>query len=296
MSPSNRLAYLAMHDMAAQPRKGLAGAMTVVLTVFFFLFAMPVISSTAGMDELHAATRNRHQKHPAKQKLVQKAARQKAARVSKPITRTTRHTPSGPSDPDFISSESHDELITTTELMIENLIKQMNREDELRQQSNDPNQKSIVAALPSIRPVEGQVSSPFGMREHPILHRVIFHTGTDFSAPVGTRVVATADGTISFSGFDKGYGKKVVIEHGNGYQTVYAHLSKAVVRQGQHVRRGDVIAFSGNTGLSTGPHLHYEVRKDNVVVNPEPYLPERLPSSSVMSKHDVETVTDDNNS
>ncbi len=170
---------------------------------------------------------------------------------------------------------SREELLSTTEQMIEQLILQINQQDEEIQDQNFSNGKagkSSLVSRPNIRPIIGLISSDFGMREHPILKRILFHAGTDFSAPVGTKVIVTADGTVAFSGFDKGFGKTVIINHGNGYQTVYAHLSKTVIRQGQHVNRGDVIAFSGNTGLSTGPHLHYEVHKDNVQVNPIGYF------------------------
>ncbi|NTU91373.1 MAG: M23 family metallopeptidase [Chlorobiaceae bacterium] len=190
------------------------------------------------------------------------------------------------------STESPEDLITSTEMMIEKLILQMDRESSIKTRGND---RSIIASLPSIRPIQGYITSDFGLRLHPVYKRPIFHTGTDFSAPVGTRVLATADGVVASSGFDKGYGKKVVIDHGFGYQTIYAHLSKAVVRQGQHIRRGDVIAFSGNTGLSTGPHLHYEVRKDNIVVNPTAYFQDdQTPDKFTL--HDTEQAQDNSHS
>jgi murein DD-endopeptidase MepM/ murein hydrolase activator NlpD len=167
-----------------------------------------------------------------------------------------------------------DGVLTTTEQMIENLILQIDQENERREKPAFAklSGKMLLSALPAIKPIAGYISSGFGMRFHPIFNRAIFHEGTDFSAPVGTKVMATGDGTVVSSGFETGYGKKVIIDHGSGYKTVYAHLSKAVVRQGQHVRRGDIIAFSGNTGLSTGPHLHYEVRKNNIQVNPTAYF------------------------
>lgn len=197
------------------------------------------------------------------------------------------------------SQESSDGLLSSTEMMIEKLIMQM----DVDMQGLEPARgtkgegRSIIASLPSIRPIVGKITSAFGMRMHPILKRPIFHAGTDFSAPAGTRVLVTADGVVASSGFDGGYGKKVVVDHGFGYRTVYAHLSKAVVRQGQRVHRGDIIAFSGNTGRSTGPHLHYEVRKDNVVVNPTAFFEEDSSADSFMTLHDKETSgKDDSNS
>lgn len=167
-----------------------------------------------------------------------------------------------------------DGVLTTTEQMIENLVLQIDQENEKIDKPSfaKASGKLLLTTRPAIKPIAGFISSGFGLRLHPIYNRIIFHEGTDFSAPVGTKVMATGDGTVLFSGFEKDYGKKVIIDHGSGYTTVYAHLSKAVVRQGQHVRRGDIIAFSGNTGLSTGPHLHYEVRKNNIQVNPTAFF------------------------
>ncbi len=274
MYSSKRLAYLAKIDMVAKPERVRSGLMIAALTTLFFLVVQPALLSVSGRDALHAAGRSTMAKKSA------------------------RHKHSASSDRDFISSDSPDELISTTEQMIEKLIIQIDREHEQsgRTKSSSGKGTSIIASMPSIKPVEGDISSAFGMREHPILKRMLFHAGTDFSAPMGSRVIATADGTVLYSGFEKGYGKQVIINHGNGYQTVYAHLSKALIRQGQHVRRGDVIAFSGNSGLSTGPHLHYEVRKDNVVVNPSAFLPEGLSPDKFMTLHDAMQDQDDNNS
>lgn len=197
------------------------------------------------------------------------------------------------------AKDAADGLMSSTEMMIEKLILQMDMDMQEREpaRATKGEGRSIIASLPSIRPIIGQITSAFGMRMHPILKRPIFHAGTDFSAPVGTRVLVTADGVVTSSGFDGGYGKKVVIDHGFGYQTIYAHLSKAVVRQGQRVHRGDVIAFSGNTGRSTGPHLHYEVRKDHDVVNPTAYFTEDPSNDSFMSRHDAAMPgQDDSNS
>lgn len=194
-------------------------------------------------------------------------------------------------------NESPEDLITTTEMMIEKLILQMDR--ELQESSPAKSEKgyarSILASLPSIKPIIGSVTSAFGMRMHPVFKRPVFHAGIDFSAPEGTKVLSTAGGIVVSSGFDSGYGKKVIIDHGLGFQTIYAHLSKAVVRQGQHVKRGEIIAFSGNTGRSTGPHLHYEVRKDNLVVNPTAYFPDESPDK-FMTLQDIQQAQDNSHS
>lgn len=126
--------------------------------------------------------------------------------------------------------------------------------------------------LPAIQPVLNKdlkrVASGYGYRVDPVYHTRRFHSGMDFTAPTGTDVYATGNGTISFVGWKQGYGNTVVVSHGFGYTTLYAHLYKPLVRKGQKVHRGDVIALVGNTGKSTGPHLHYEVRFKDKPVDP----------------------------
>lgn len=117
---------------------------------------------------------------------------------------------------------------------------------------------------------EPEVTSPFGLqRLHPILKRVLPHTGTDYAAAHGTPVQASADGSVSHAGPRGGYGILVEVQHPNGYSTRYAHLSAAALRPGDAVRQGDVVGYSGATGLATGPHLHYEVRRHNQPLDPE---------------------------
>lgn len=127
---------------------------------------------------------------------------------------------------------------------------------------------------PSIWPVEGgYVSSEFGARIHPISGNAQRHEGIDIAAWTGTPVHATAAGTVTFAGNRGGYGLTVVIDHGYGVQTLYAHNSRLHVRVGQKVKRGDLISSIGTTGVSTGPHLHYEVHVNGRPVNPRNYLP-----------------------
>jgi len=121
-------------------------------------------------------------------------------------------------------------------------------------------------------PAGGKISSGFGMRTHPRYGGRKLHTGIDITMPVGTPLHATADGVVSFADRSGGNGNIVVIEHGKGLSTVYAHNTKNLVRAGQAVKRGDVIAHSGSTGISTGPHLHYEVWRNGQSVNPAPFL------------------------
>lgn len=123
--------------------------------------------------------------------------------------------------------------------------------------------------MPSIRPINTDLISGFGYRFHPILHVNKLHTGLDFRAPSGTPVYATADGTVEHAGRrGNGYGIFIDLDHGYGYASKYAHLSKLLVKEGQKVRRGDVIGLSGNTGLSKGPHLHYEITKEGKKIDP----------------------------
>jgi len=129
-----------------------------------------------------------------------------------------------------------------------------------------------MADAPSIWPVEGTVTSSFGEREDPFNGEGAFHAGLDISAPKGTVVRATGDGLVTLAAMENGYGREVTIDHGHGVRTVYGHLSGMIVLAGQHVTRGQIIGYVGQTGRSTGPHLHYEVRIDNIPVNPHKYL------------------------
>ena len=130
-------------------------------------------------------------------------------------------------------------------------------------------QKNVV---PSLWPVNGRLLSRFGDREDPFSGEGQFHTGVDISAPLGTPVHAAADGIVYHAEYAGHYGKMVIIDHGNGMRTWYAHLSHFEVVPGQEIRRGDVLALSGASGRTTAPHLHFEVRVGGSAVNPHPYL------------------------
>ena len=119
-----------------------------------------------------------------------------------------------------------------------------------------------------IRPAEGRVSSNYGYRIHPIKGTRRMHSGIDIANVTGTPVIASASGVVSFSGWMGGYGNILIISHGNGYQTFYAHLHSLNVKAGQNVTQGQLIAKMGSTGNSTGPHLHFEVRINNQHINP----------------------------
>jgi murein DD-endopeptidase MepM/ murein hydrolase activator NlpD len=138
------------------------------------------------------------------------------------------------------------------------------------------NKTTMLASIPAIQPVANKdltrVASGYGWRIHPIYKTQKLHTGMDFTAPVGTEIYSTGTGVVSkVEREGRGYGNNVVIDHGYGYETLYAHMSKFNVRPGQKVNRGDLIGFVGNSGTSTGPHLHYEVRRNSNPVNPVNY-------------------------
>ena len=136
-------------------------------------------------------------------------------------------------------------------------------------------QKDIYLSTPVGWPASGHLSSPYGIRLHPVLQEPRFHTGVDISVPPGTKVVATADGIVSFAGWTENSGIVVVVEHGRGFSTAYAHNQKASVKVGQRVVRGDPVALSGSTGISTGPHVHYEIWKNGRHTDPAGYLARR---------------------
>jgi len=160
-------------------------------------------------------------------------------------------------------------------LSVANLIKQKVAEEQARiaaakakSQARNFVRGSGIMALPS----SGYISSPYGYRSHPILGRGRLHTGIDFADGYGGTIRAADSGTVLYSGWYGGYGKTVIINHGKGITTLYGHASKLYVQAGQSVKRGQPISAIGSTGLSTGPHLHFEVRKNGTPVNPANYL------------------------
>lgn len=137
------------------------------------------------------------------------------------------------------------------------------------------NQEERAKCIPAIQPISNkdlrQTASGYGVRIDPIYRTPRFHSGMDFSAKIGTDIYATGDGKVTMAGWKQGYGNCVMIDHGYGYQTLYGHMSKFKVRIGQKVKRGEVIGAVGNTGKSTGPHLHYEVIVRGHYDNPSKY-------------------------
>jgi murein DD-endopeptidase MepM/ murein hydrolase activator NlpD len=145
----------------------------------------------------------------------------------------------------------------------------------------DTLQKNVekLRSIPSIMPTAGWLSSAFSRsRFHPILHHARPHEGIDVAAPMGAPIVAPAAGTVTLVARQNGYGNVLEIDHGNGIVTKYAHCSRIVVKKGQRVQRGEVVANVGSTGLATGPHLHYEIHVHGKVVNPLTYV---LPGGAI---------------
>lgn len=170
---------------------------------------------------------------------------------------------------------SNSDIIINTTTKIDQLTKQLYLQsksfDDIINLAKD--KSKMLASIPAIQPVSNKqlsrMASGYGYRIHPIYKTRKMHAGMDFSAKTGTEIYATGDGVISKVRRSKrGYGNHVKINHGFGYETLYAHMSKYIVRKGQKVKRGEIIGYVGNTGTSVAPHLHYEVHKDKRKINP----------------------------
>ena len=175
---------------------------------------------------------------------------------------------------DLEGFENSELVVSTTkrmEILSKQVVVQSKSLDEIQRMALD--KEVLISAIPSIQPINNEdlrrMASGYGWRTDPFTKTRRKHKGMDFSAPTGTPIYATSDGkVIRVDGRAPGYGKHIRIDHGFGYVTLYAHLSKYNVRRGQEVKRGDVIGFVGNTGRSVAPHLHYEIRKDGKHLNP----------------------------
>ena len=172
---------------------------------------------------------------------------------------------------DYYNSEILVDLSKKVDQLSKQLYVQSKSFDEVWDLVKD--KANMLSAIPAIQPVANRdltrVASGYGMRIHPIYKTEKMHTGMDFTAPVGTEIHATGNGVVSKVEMDgRGYGNNVIINHGYGYESLYGHMSRIVARPGQKIKRGDLIGYVGNSGSSTGPHLHYEVRKNGNPVNP----------------------------
>lgn len=177
-------------------------------------------------------------------------------------------------DPDMELRGGHSQLLIKMHQQVEEL-----ENATLYQQNYLKNLWKIVqkrgnfmAYTPTIRPAAGWITSSFGYRKSPFAGKREFHEGLDIANSLDTQIKATADGRICFTGKIKGYGKLVLINHGHGFKTLYAHMEQVLIKSGDMVKRGEVIAFMGSTGRSTGSHLHYEVRLNGLPVDPQKYI------------------------
>jgi murein DD-endopeptidase MepM/ murein hydrolase activator NlpD len=182
-----------------------------------------------------------------------------------------------PIEPSIVAkaySESHVEMIRELEEDLATLRVLASKQEQSFQELTEgiEHRRAKWASTPSIWPVKGWVTSGFGPRISPFTGHPAMHRGVDISVPANTPFVAPANGVVTLARWDGGLGNAIKIDHGYGYQTVYGHLNKILVRHGQRVKRGDVIGLVGNTGLSTGPHLHYQVSVNSAPANPLRYV------------------------
>ena len=201
---------------------------------------------------------------------------------AEPIEKSVRHAGVGGSERYVDIKEkdiAHDDLVLAIHEKVDLLRRKLYIESKSQDEvvSLAEKKEKLYAAIPAIQPVSNKqllaLSSGFGWRTHPIYKVKKMHPGIDFAASIGTPIYATADGTIEqVSVKFSGYGKMVEIDHGFGYRTRYAHMHGFAVRSGQSVKRGDLIGYVGNTGMSTAPHLHYEVLINGGQVNPVHYF------------------------
>ena len=177
-----------------------------------------------------------------------------------------------------IRNFSNAELVIEAAKKVDKLSKQLYIQSKSFDEVIDlaKNKADMLASIPAIQPIAnkdlGRVASGYGYRIHPIYKTRKLHTGMDFTAPQGTPIYATGDGKIAkVRRSRRGYGNHVIVDHGYGYQTLYAHMTKYIVYRGQKVKRGEIIGYVGSTGTSVAPHLHYEVIKNKRKINPVNY-------------------------
>ncbi|MGD9368027.1 MAG: M23 family metallopeptidase [Desulfobacteraceae bacterium] len=177
-------------------------------------------------------------------------------------------------DPNLPLSQDHDRLVRE----MHNHMEQVQQASSVQENSFElllkslKSKRNLLAATPSLRPTKGWFSSNFGYRVSPFTGRKELHKGLDIATREGTPIIAPADGVVTYSGKKWLIGNMITIDHGYGMVTRYGHISKLIKKKGNRVKRGEVIALVGNTGRSTGPHLHYEVRLNGVPVNPVKYI------------------------
>jgi murein DD-endopeptidase MepM/ murein hydrolase activator NlpD len=254
-----------------------------VLVLFFLLFSLSALAFLTWAFIEYCDLKN---EFPERMKLVQENE-QKASQLAA-LTDKIDQKP-GDDDTQFLGMGGPDSTLIDSNNVIEDAHKRLTRlmhqsldnlEDEIAVQIQEKaqlyefleGQKSMLACTPSIRPAQGWTTSGFGYRISPFTNQREFHEGLDISARIGTEIIAPSDGVVVEIGKTYGFGNLLIISHGYGIKTIYGHLSKTLVKKGQSVKRGDKIALIGNTGRTTGPHLHYEIQLNGVPVNPQNYI------------------------
>lgn len=186
----------------------------------------------------------------------------------------------GPTEEDtarfsHILQEKNDELAMKVQSSLRLTSQQASKQEASFKEINAflDKQRSILAATPSLWPSKGWITSGFGKRSSPLTGEPGRHMGVDIANEVNTPIRATADGIVTYAGWEAGYGRLVAIEHGYGYSTRYGHCARIEVKVGDEIKKGQIVGYMGSTGHSTGSHVHYEVRVHGMPVNPEKYLP-----------------------
>ena len=177
-------------------------------------------------------------------------------------------------DTEITLEETHNELIRQMHQQVQYIeLAALNQKDSFESLFDSlEKQISVMASTPTIRPTKGFITSPFGYRKSPFTGLRDFHHGLDIGAKIGTPVKSSADGTVTFAEKQGPLGKLVIIDHGHGMVTRYGHMNKILINRGDFVKRGEIIGEVGNTGRSTGSHLHYEVHLNGVPINPQKYI------------------------
>jgi len=175
---------------------------------------------------------------------------------------------------DYSKSLEANEMISSIDNYVESIEMKIKLENDNYSEIKNTflTNSELYDALPAVKPTTGNFGDRFGMRRHPILKIKRIHNGVDFLTYYNTPIYAPGGGTIEYIGRNGGFGKMIIINHGFGYKTRFAHLNKYKVKKGQKVKRGELIGLTGNSGLSTGPHLHYEIRHNGIALNPRNFI------------------------
>ncbi len=188
-------------------------------------------------------------------------------------TEEPQNIPGGGTDNPFVRPKASETPKALSEKLDKISAEATRQEQSLQElQAYFQDQRFLLASVPSVWPTRGWVTSDFGVRLDPYTSERVMHAGMDIAGPHGKEVIAPSDGTVVFSGLEGGYGNVLVIDHGYGIKTRYGHLATVKVKAGEKVKRGQTIAGLGNTGRSTGPHLHYEVRVNGIAQNPRKFI------------------------